>query len=227
MLKYLKSSVYSRLPFQLVTAGTLICFIFVAVVFIYGITMFKENDVDNGIYMNLSELPGSTSCSNPPYSDNLPLHFKYSVNGTDYEFKCRPPVLYQAICHFAIVVFLIAFLITSYVFGLLVRQRKGIILSIGYGVLSIAVFIFGVLDYVLVIRTKDFCDNGLENIKVEMPFDEVKCMTASYYVFATIEILTGVLGVIDASAIAFFFIKFYKEKKAKRAEAEKKYKKKT
>ncbi|KAL7717460.1 Transmembrane protein [Entamoeba marina] len=229
MLNYLKTTTASKLSFQILTVVSVLFFLLTLIPFIYQFVFFQQSEKNNSLYMDLTESPINGTCTSDPFSEHLPLDFTYVIEDeglgqSTYSYSCTPPLLFQVICHLALSFMVFSLCIFSYIFGLVLCQRKASVFLISYFLTSVTTIVIGITDIILAYDSNDFCENEIINLAAgEFVVVDVECHFTTYFVFAIYEIITGILCTLHSCAIGYFFWIYYRQKVAERNKKEKAY----
>ncbi|EKE40541.1 hypothetical protein ENUP19_0041G0087 [Entamoeba nuttalli] len=226
-LDYFKNHGSHKFSFQIMTVISIFCFILSLIAFIYQFVFFGESDSDKGLYMNLTSSPMNGTCSSEPFDSNTPLDFTYKTEQGEYSFTCMYPLFFQVIAHLAVIFLVTTLSIGSYVFGLILVQRKGLIFDIGYGIASIGMAIIGVAEVCLAISSNNFCKNDLLS-QVDFSLSQIQptgitCHFQHYVAFGIYQVIIGVITFLHSISVGYFYLHYRKQKIEERKQNAKPY----
>ncbi|ELP86959.1 hypothetical protein EIN_316580 [Entamoeba invadens IP1] len=225
---FFKANVASNKSFYVVSAFSIVALLLALVATGYQFSLFGDTERDGEYYMNLSKGPLDGTCGAKPFSEHLPLEFTYHISTGDLSYKCMPPLFFQVICHLAVTITLVGLSLASYLFGILVVQRKAFVFLFGYILISICMIRVGITEIVISIGSNNFCKNELlSSVKFNSPTGivptSVSCYLTHYIVFGFYEVIVGIISVLHSIILSFFFINYFKLKQKQKEDEQKPY----
>lgn len=222
-MKYFSGRGKKRKSFIIVTILSVIGLLLGVFTFGYQFIYFKEVEKSDGLYMNLSEKSTGGVCSADPFSSHLPLSFTYNTKMGDYSYTCRPEIFLQMIGHVIVSFSFTFFCGATYVFGMILVQKKVFYFIPLFALFSLSLGIVGVYEIIITQNNVTFCENDLirevfNGTKTEFtpePVvypDDIECSMNSNIAFASFRVVLAFYGLVLTVIITIIYLMYRREK---------------
>lgn len=220
-----------RKSFIIITILAMIALVLGIFSFGYQFIYFQEVENSNGLYMNLSEKSPGGVCASYPFSDNLPLEFTYITPIGEYSYVCRPEIFLQMIGHVVVTFSFSFFCGATYVFGIILVQKKVFYFIPLFAIFSLSMIIVCVYEIIITEGNVAYCESDLirdvfNGTKTEFTPEpvvyptDIDCSMTSNIVFAVFRIILGCYGLVVTALITVVYLMYRRDKKQEQLNAD-------